>query len=567
MLSGEEEDTIMASSTMIEGSETCASDGSSQTLVDLRDPMVEADGDSERSSLESKNPYFGKGQLQEVNHDVRERSSSESAAHHSNTSEQVSGLPSSPPSLTDTVSVSDVDILTNNLTMPPTIDEKVLGALQHQTRSSGTDQQDVEEVIGSIINRLQAAIRPSCIDGSTGIQFEQIMETFFVTTVNYTKKFDEKTYQHENSFDRSITAFPASDGICSLYDALGRNFDQQVIEEDKLSRYTAIKKLPPILHVLIQRSQSVLEKNSNPVVIPETLYLDRYMDAPHGSPEFKRRVAQWARGDRLVDVKNFKSQSDKCPLTGATLQSRDFIMNGKGDGGDLSDSGYQPNNDVLAMDGPIDGSLFNELMEDMMAESPPALPEIERIPTISPDLADDIESLTRRVAEEELAMQEDKLKVELENLKQFPYRLQAVICHRGHLRSGHYWVWIHDFEDNVWRSYNDSDVQENRNTQEVLDKLSSSGEPYYLCYVRDGDKENYVNVPKRQLQTNTAIGAQESSQADVIMKVQEIHSDNEEETLPLLERSPSSPQTAEIHVDNQDFDGNYVVDVKEMPSM
>jgi ubiquitin carboxyl-terminal hydrolase 25 len=58
------------------------------------------------------------------------------------------------------------------------VDKKVLNALEHQTRSSGTDQQDVEEVIGSIINRLQAAIKPSEIDERTGIQLEKIMETF-----------------------------------------------------------------------------------------------------------------------------------------------------------------------------------------------------------------------------------------------------------------------------------------------------------------------------------------------------------------------------------------------------
>ena len=65
--------------------------------------------------------------------------------------------------------------------------------------------------------------------------------------------------------------FPAENGPCSLYDALGRNFDQQILEESKLSRYTTIRTLPPILHVLIQRTQSNGSKNGNPVIIPETL--------------------------------------------------------------------------------------------------------------------------------------------------------------------------------------------------------------------------------------------------------------------------------------------------------
>jgi ubiquitin carboxyl-terminal hydrolase 25/28 len=67
--------------------------------------------------------------------------------------------------------------------------------------------------------------------------------------------------------------------------------------------------------------------------------------------------------------------------------------------------------------------------------------------------------------------------------------------------SGHYWVWIHDFEENTWRWYNDADVKENKDTAEVLQTLSTSGEPYYLCYVRDEDKAEYVNTPKRQQPT------------------------------------------------------------------
>jgi ubiquitin carboxyl-terminal hydrolase 25/28 len=64
--------------------------------------------------------------------------------------------------------------------------------------------------------------------------------------------------------------------------------------------------------------------------------------------------------------------------------------------------------------------------------------------------------------------------------------------------SGHYWVWIYDFEQDVWRKYNDSSVEVKRSTAEVLAILSTSGEPYFLCYVRDEDKEKFVDVPRRR---------------------------------------------------------------------
>lgn len=395
----------------------------------------------------------------------------------------------------------DVDMV-DAATESETVDQKVLNALEHQKRSSGTDQQDVEEVMGSIINRLQAAIQPTSIDEKTGIQLEKIMETFFVTTVNYTKKFDEKKYQSEISFDRAITAFPAPDGPCSLYDALGRNFDQQILEESKLSRYTAIKTLPPVLHILIQRSQSMGSKNGNAVVIPETLYLDRYMDAPHDSPVFRRRVEAWALSDRISDIKAQIANVDNNPDYISYLEkySKGMVDNEATDGdvngtaivnGEIAEMVSAPEEN-WDFDGPVDDD-FLVINAATNADSQPQM-HIEPKPL----RIRETDAAIRKMMENELQQREQALKAHQESLTGTPYRLHAVICHRGQLMSGHYWVWIHDFEDNVWRWYNDADVKENKDTKEVLETLSTSGEPYFLCYVRDEDKMDFVNVPKRQ---------------------------------------------------------------------
>ncbi|KAM0426882.1 hypothetical protein ACHAPT_007778 [Fusarium lateritium] len=382
-----------------------------------------------------------------------------------------------------------------------TVDQKVLTALEHQKRSSGTDQQDVEEVMGSILNRLQAAIRPSSVDESTGIQLEKIMETFFVTTINYTKKFDDKTYQKEISFDRSITAFPAPEGTCSLYDALGRNFDQQIIEESKLSRYTAIKTLPPVLHVLIQRSQSMGSKNGNPVEIPETLYLDRYMDAPHDSPTFQQRVRNWAIASRISDLKVQKAQVEAVVPTGPFLESYGKeeptpVVNTAWPEDYAMEDGILDPEENWDFDGPVD--------DDYLLVTHPTS---DPLPTTGvPVKPHDIESTERNIREmmsNELRQREEDLEKHHAGLKNIPYRLHAVICHRGQLMSGHYWVWIHDFEQDVWRKYNDSNVDVKRSTDDVLATLSTSGEPYFLCYVRDKDKDAYVGVPRRQRPAQT----------------------------------------------------------------
>ncbi|KAJ4176300.1 ubiquitin-specific protease ubp2 [Fusarium falciforme] len=375
---------------------------------------------------------------------------------------------------------------------PETVDQKVISALEHQKRSSGTDQQDVEEVMGSILNRLQAAIRPSSVNQSTGIQLEKIMETFFVTTINYTKKFDDKMYKKEVSFDRSITAFPAPKGTCSLYDALGRNFDQQIIQESKLSRYTAIKTLPPVLHVLIQRSQSMGSKNRNSVDIPETLYLDRYMDAPHDSPAFQQRVESWVITSCISDLKAQKATVEKVLPTGAYFKNygRDEPPIPASQD-ETEDSEWIASEQTWEFNGPVDDDflLFNGPAKDStpVAELPP-----------NPKDVKSTEASIREMMEKELHQKEEALEKYHAGLKNIPYRLHAVICHRGQLMSGHYWVWIYDFEQNIWRKYNDSNVELNRNIDEVLATLNSSEEPYFLCYVRDEDKDEYVDVPRRR---------------------------------------------------------------------
>ncbi|KAF4508524.1 hypothetical protein G6O67_004888 [Ophiocordyceps sinensis] len=378
-----------------------------------------------------------------------------------------------------------------------TIDQRVLNALEHQKRSSGTDQEDVGEVMGNIIYRLQAAIKPSSIDEKTGIQLEKIMETFFVTTVNYTKKFDENIYQHEISFDRLITAFPAPDGPCSLYDALGRNFDQQILEDSKLSRYTAIKTLPPVLHVLIQRSQT-RGKNRKPVVIPEILYLDRYMDAPHSSPVFRRRVEDWALTHRIADLKSQLGKADPDP---SHMKFLDYCINGtrsQSESGSERHQGSPPHvaatEETWDFDGPVEDDflLVTPTQSDGVTASRFEQEEQRSMDVRGTDAA------MRDMMDKELVQRERALEQHLDSMKSIPYRLHAVICHRGHLTSGHYWVWICDFEDEVWRWYNDAEVKENRNTAEVLHILSTSEEPYFLCYVRDEDKHEYVDAPKRQ---------------------------------------------------------------------
>jgi hypothetical protein len=170
-----------------------ASNPSSETLVDRE----EVRGGNAASEAKTQHVANGHEPLVIISHDKSEDIDMGDPSRDSSMFDTPSAVPNVIDLTNSDEDLGNSDKIASDVRMadveePQTVDQKVLTALEHQKRSSGTDQQDVEEVMGSIINRLQAAIRPSSVDKKTGIQLEKIMETFFVTTVNYTKKFHEK---------------------------------------------------------------------------------------------------------------------------------------------------------------------------------------------------------------------------------------------------------------------------------------------------------------------------------------------------------------------------------------
>lgn len=404
----------------------------------------------------------------------------------------------------------------------PSFDGKVLKALETQKRSSGTDQQDVEEVIGSIVNLLQSAIQYDREDPETEIQYEKIMENFFVTTVDYTKDADQSTYSSKVSYGRSITAYPSADGESDLHDGIAVSFDQEVFGDDQKARYSSIRTLPPILHVLIQRA-TYGTKNDNPVLIPETLYLDRYMDRDQQSPEFQRRKREWALARRVKDLKKFQADMDGKSSGSDTKTSEPDKTSSSGDGQTLEKLGksekQSAQEDVSMSDAPVEVEpveedwTFDGPVEDEFLLINPVEPtdteQSDNQPKPTWEGYHDAEERINEMRSEDWIRCRTELNKSYDTTKDHGYRLEAVICHQGRMTAGHYWVWIRDFEDNVWRLYNDSTVTVYADEEEVFEKLNSKGDPYYLCYVRDKDKQNWVSVPKRESKDEVQIDPQD----------------------------------------------------------
>jgi ubiquitin carboxyl-terminal hydrolase 25/28 len=110
-------------------------------------------------------------------------------------------------------------------------------------------------------------------------------------------------------------------------------------------------------------------------------------------------------------------------------------------------------------------------------------------------LAQDLEA----EAGKQHTMLRNELATLFDDMTSVKYRLHAAICHSGNASAGHYWVWIRDFEKGVWRKYNDENVTEE--TEESARKALTSGDPYYIAYVRDEDVRSLVSIPARQVAT------------------------------------------------------------------
>ena len=95
---------------------------------------------------------------------------------------------------------------------------------------------------------------------------------------------------------------------------------------------------------------------------------------------------------------------------------------------------------------------------------------------------------------------DSKITSQFNDLQNIPYRLQSVFVHRGYHNAGHYWIYIYDFSQNLWRKYNDGYITEIRDTGEIF--VQEPGErpatPYFLVYVRDDQKGALVNSVCRE---------------------------------------------------------------------
>lgn len=474
---------------------------SSVTLVDQKD------GESDQTNVTTIPPAVPAKTRSPLDDDDQERgrSTTREQVQHVDTDTKMGG--------TDETSDGNVE---NSLT-----DEQRITKALDDTTVTGTSQQDIEEIMGNILEHFQAAIKSTGTDEGTGAQLDAITETFYWTYATYVRNVDMKSgkaindYRISRIMTRWMTAFPAEEGKTDLYTGLDTFFDQQYPGDAGLEMFTSITKAPPILHIYIQRGQSQgrdasyqQSRNNNIVEIPEVLYLDRYMDGDSTSDIWKKRQQSWNLKRRLkaLDGRSPPPEAPKDQTKKEAVNEAEY---------EVVDKDIDTHGDAfLTVDTTGEGENEEEYVSVLDAEQQSMLAEHGLLPGHSGgsedvDMGDDsreshLARLDPEASKRMHAKKEQEKSKALETLSTLftdmhnvAYRLHAVICHGGNLGGGHYWVWIHDFVNNVWRKYNDEQVEVHQDHEKVMRTLNSDGQPYYLAYVRESEIDQLVAIPNR----------------------------------------------------------------------
>lgn len=332
-------------------------------------------------------------------------------------------------------------------------------------------QQDVTEVIGNVIFRLQCAIKPTSIEAGTGEQVDVIRNTFYGTNTTYTEK--ARGLERKTEAWSYLIIFPGQNVVRDIYEAIDVVYDVQSVEVENATclQYTSISKLPPILQIQIQRTDYSAEqgafKNRTPVIFPETIYLDRYVDTgdPNSAVMQRRRATwEWKSELRKLEARQIAlvNKQNDIPVTEALVSMKDYLS--------------------LLQEDEIDGIPID-------ASLPEALDERTR------EIASELDDLN-----EQIRSLKQKLQDQFTDMRQYEYKLQSVFIHRGEAGGGHYWVYIYDFERDIWREYNDEHVTVVQDRRRIFDDQGSAGNPYFLVYVKSQDKDTLVDAVCRDVQ-------------------------------------------------------------------
>jgi ubiquitin carboxyl-terminal hydrolase 25/28 len=348
-------------------------------------------------------------------------------------------------------------------------------------------QQDVTEVIGNVNFRLLCALKPTSIDQQSGEQMDIVRDTLYGANAVYLQK--ATTLEKKVEAWANLIIFPDPNGPRDIYEALDVVFDEQIVEIDNstAAQHASISQLPPIIHIQIQRTaydpiRQIASKNRNAVNFPETIYLDRYMDSSDLDSTLMRRRREtwrWKAQLRVLEARQAALNTTVADVSvkDALIATREYV-----------DKLQEEEIDGVLVDANLSESLEERTME----------------------VTEEIDFINQEIAHLKQALNE-----QFTDMRQYEYKLQAVFIHRGEAGGGHYWVYIYDFENDIWREYNDEYVTEVRDRRRIFEHQGTmGGTPYYLAYVRSADRKELVEAVCREVPEVQNIDMMDLTQGD-----------------------------------------------------
>ncbi|RAL08083.1 ubiquitin-specific protease UBP2 [Aspergillus homomorphus CBS 101889] len=361
-------------------------------------------------------------------------------------------------------------------------------------------QQDVTEVINNVLFQSQCAIRPIAYSAD-GEQIDQVKDLFYGKTTYYLRSEQGVRPMEEWWCDIKVDV---ASGPRNIYAALDGAFDVQKVNVDNTiaERFGTISKLPPVLQIQVQRVQfdhttKRSFKSTHHLGLEETIYFDRYMDTK--SPELMgKRQQSWEWKATLKSLEARQSEllhgtEDDKVDTAALFNEASRILadiESIAEDTDFADDGELPveaGQDADSAKVPDSSETTIDVDTEKLRAKLDRLSQLARAELTS--VQDEIRKTQAMIAEQFIEHKDEA------------YRLYAVFIHQGSVEFGHYYIYIFDFDRNVWRKYNDQDVTEVHNVDEIFREQGQLNPPtpYFLVYVNDRMKHDLVNPVRREL--------------------------------------------------------------------
>ncbi|OAF99549.1 cysteine proteinase [Paraphaeosphaeria sporulosa] len=362
-------------------------------------------------------------------------------------------------------------------------------------------QQDAAEILNNVFDLLSCAFQGEDVL-QDGEQLDLIKRTFFsnVTTVRRTK---DKDIPKSDLQDNVLVSTKGRDrSICA---ALDDEFGLTELEGG-VTKYEIFDTAAPIQIINVRRLQfenGRARKDESHLALDKILYLDRYLKSTKSLSE-----------EQLQELRN---QQWQLQAELRALETRKKLLK-ETDFKDVDLPGVLDETACLVtkLEGSSPEAAGESLQASLEQRDPSPVPQegiADQLNKRADELRPELTDIHDRM--EKLEKQIDSV---FEDCKDHPYRLHAIFMHAGSHSGGHYWIYIYDFQNDIWRKYNDETVTlESEET--ILKKVVQVRPPTStgIVYVRDDVATEYTEALHRDLQEVKGSQSGETQHGDVEM--------------------------------------------------